>query len=894
MTQPEAHTTAARPKQPFAILTDTLGLVALAATTAVACLLFVWQLAPEAVLIPLGLYSLAVFVLMPLLAHACKWPPYNWPAAMLSAAGLLLIASLMFQSARDLQTPAYADTRHFDPIGQPLHLEVRVPKELRRGPEAATAQPLQVVFVGLTPTAPAPTATPAASASPIQTQPGTSGFSSAPPTPQPLSYTLQFDHDGSVEFANAAGTIVPPQLALTWPGDTYKAALTRLSAAADPAAITTTLTAQLLLASGEALPIGTLVVAIEPTWHTAARLFAGRLLGDISLLVGLALAITGWGLELGKRQQERLDKEREVSEAQRQAGEAQRQEEERERQRRQLAELRDTLTRDPISAMLQYHQLAQQNVQWQQTLEDEFRQIGEGIEARKTRALKESLIRRAGEAFADGNLDWGADHLLALGDLIAPSISQDTLATMLRLVKASPGTRLSEDWSVQIVDATFALFDEYNEDARELCVFLVGLILNSNILPGGQGTSAESASSIIARRSREDGSFRRGWRFLRDPRLAEHSAFPDILKDLLRNYAYEKWTTTSLVSIHTNTVVSGPDSATAETLQQILALDWSRLDPDRLATEELEGIIDLPSVYTSISAIPDHGPMLLLGETRPIRIAVARKVCAKGGAIFPITLTLQTPFVRHPQALHTHLQAICAGAGEAWLQLLRSSDGASTFLDLPLAAQLLVIRLIITVAGSPTACEVRLGIAGRGEITADKRMLRRRLREGESSRLVTDPNELISCLEIRPPGLSTTWVIIDLPGESDVRHEQAAQILALAPLLHRRQVFLQLLADTFPVTTPAAGYQIVHLEWRERQLEDMLNKLVQFAGRRVGPENYSELTGQNSHVSLPPLQQLIGDAKGSFTRLTELVRLELNGAARSNLVDRKAGEPPGA
>ena len=862
---------------PLYLIAEPWGRVAVTAGTSVVSLFCTWNFWPEWALFLLVINTLVVLVVLPWWAPHANWPSYNWSTAVFNTAALLVISSLIFQTSREAQQPAFAEQVSRTPPGQPFVLRLRAPKALRQYTETSQGQSLQVVIDGLTPTM----TTPTVGARPTP-GPQATAITNPPPTIQPVTYTLTFGHDDGVEFVNPDRTAVPSQLTFTWPTDARRTALLRLAAGVAPAVFTTTLTVQLEPTGGTAIPLDALPITIESDYAAWIRFFAARLLGDLSFLVGLALAISGWGLEVGKQQQERAQKERDEAEAAKL-----------DHRRAHLRAIGTMLTDNFPRAVLEYKQfkteqaqLNQQDPQWQEPLKHEADQLDALIEGRKTRDLKARLIREAGATFGDGNFPRGVEYLDVLDYLFFSTDSDSTLKSARSLIKPSSDTDLlslllAQDRSEKLLATAFALWNNHNEDARDLCVFLVKLMFDS--------TPAVAPAMIESKVRNADGSLDLppGWRFLRDPRLVEHRDFPDAVRNALSNYAYAQSWGMPLVSVQNGEAMSPNDEAIARALAQqhehFFPLDfiWSRLDPHCLTTEELaEQIIVLPSVYADDSS--KQSSYLLLGETRPIRLAVIHKLCNEHKKVFPVALTLPTPLVPHLEAPHAHVQAISAGVGAAWLQFLRSSAGASAFLDLPLAAQHLVGRLLVTVTGSLAACEVHLGITGQHESSLDKRMLLRRLREVAPDGRLTDPNELISALAIRPPGLQQTRVLIDLFAGGGEQPRQIDQLLALAPVLHRHNITLQIFSATLEGVTLPVGMQKRTLTWNEDQQQAMLNKLIWFAsGETI--EEYSAIFPNSVMQRLSTPEQLITAAAGSFVKLAALARADLGRIARGTV-----------
>ncbi|MEI6179181.1 MAG: hypothetical protein WCP31_00385 [Chloroflexales bacterium] len=816
-----------------------------------------------------------MLVVLPLLwaLHPDKLS-YNWSPAVFNTAALLVISSLIFQTSRDAQQPAFAEQVSRTPPGQPFVLRLRAPEALRQYAETSQGQPLQVVIDSL----PTIMTTPTVGASPTP-GPQATATTSPQPTIQPVTYTLTFSHDDGVEFVNPDRTAIPSQLMFTWPTDTRRTALLRLATGVDPAVFTTTLTVQLEPVGGTAIPLDALPIAIESNYAAWVRLFAGRLLGDLSFLVGLALAISGWGLEVGKQQEERAEKEEEEAEAANL-----------DHRRAHLRAIGTMLTDNFPRAVLEYKQFKaeqaqqQQDPQWQEPLKHEADQLAALLEVRKTRDLKARLIREAGEVFGDGNFPHGVEYLDVLNYLFSSSDADNTLRAARDLIEPSSDTDMlslllaAQDRSEKLLTTAFALWKDYNEDARELCVFFVKLMFDStpNAAPAMIESKVRNADGFL--------DLPTGWRFLRDPRLVAYRDFPDAVRNALSNYAYAQSWGMPLVSVQNGEAMSPNDEAITRVLAQqhgrFFPLDfvWSRLDPDCLTTKELaEKIIVLPSVYADDSAI--QSSYLLFGETRPIRLAVIHKLCNEYKKVFPVALTLPTPLVLHLEAPHAHLRAISAGVGEAWLQFLQSSAGASAFLDLPLAAQRLVGCLLVTITGSLAACEVQLGITDQHENLLDKHMLLRRLREVAPNGRLTDPNELISALAIRPPGLQQTLVLIDLFAEGFEQPRQIDQLLALVPVLQRHNIALQIFSATLEGVTLPVGMQRRILMWKEDQQQAMLNKLIWFAsGETI--EEYSAIFRDSVMQRLSTPEQLITAAAGSFAKLAALARADLGRIAR--------------
>lgn len=630
----------------------------------------------------------------------------------------------------------------------------------------------------------------------------TARLSQIAPTTATQPYTITISGGDALIFTDAQGRPVPPQLVLASPGVSEMVATLFLR----PAPLIDDLPSRVtLVVNTPDRPAFALdPITIEPFLETRLRFLVTRLGQDLGL--PLVLATTAVGLFINEYRQWRAAREAD--------------------RRQAIQDVRAKLDQNPADGLLDLQRIEKQLQQeeWAPELQDQLEKVRLQWQERLTHTTEEQLLRDAGDTLEQGNHERGIAILNAIDHYFEGEIAQP-LQTIRGALAAGASTTPQQ--LKQAVVAAFALWDAYDEDARDLVVHIFQWVER-------QKNGPEQLSHAF---NPDELSYGNRLRLLRDPRLRSLQSIRTITRDLAV-YAYT-WP-----SVWADDATS-PSQARRVWLDAI-GLQSNPFGADMLRADSLllrtwappEGwnAIKAPRATLIVSGVPDDLAAASLMLRHELQTTVPQQALV-------IDLALPSGAL-HPGSIgRDSLHAIAGALAERWLWLIAGSPSA--LLDLPRREQQVLAGYLALTVGSGDALLLRLHRGGLKD-DAEGRMLERALTRsveyvaqpelapvsmpGQPARAEPAIGTLLAWLGIRPPGLQHTYVVLDCTASTtDESRQQVAALTRLAPDLEANGVALKLLV--LQGTECPRQAPVVELRW---QTSDLVKTLRDRMGRASG------------------------------------------------------------
>jgi hypothetical protein len=234
---------------------------------------------------------------------------------------------------------------------------------------------------------------------------------------------------------------------------------------------------------------------------------------------------------------------------------------------------------------------------------------------------------------------------------------------------------------------------------------------------------------------------------------------------------------------------------------------------------------------------------------------------------FLVWRTLPLPNIPQEATFDDCLRAVARATADTWVRFLASNPWA--LLDLPRPDQMTLAELLLWLAVTRRDLHRRLDRAGLGE-SAQENALRQRLDASiGKKRYKGTPSleELLSWLQIRPPGLEHTYFVVDCPAHRSWSGcgDQVTHLIVAASALIDAGVSLKICHA--PLDIDLSRVDPVQLKWERHHLQHMLGRRIYLASKER-LETFGELFGPEPFENADGL--LIDHAHGSLGKMLEL------------------------
>jgi hypothetical protein len=751
--------------------------------------------------------------LQDLLAWLKTYVPWRSPLLhALVTLSFLIVLVLWMKNAKEHEERRFAKAVS-QPMNGTLMLEAQVPQTLLYRTPQEVGQPLII------------------------------SLDDAPGTGVTGVFTVTFTHDSRVQLQRQDKQPLssPIVLSATTPVRLETQVLIRPSPLIEAVSLTSPLTIEVTAENGRARGSLPIQLTLESSGEMRRRLLRDTFVADLALPLGTVVALLGWYLEERRRHQEAA----------------------RERYKEKLqawyTNLQQTNAQidqgdvNSIQSLLALRREAQQLGSQENESPGEVHQKWEAARQKllDSRRSQEMLLQKFGRFSTAYEVElivqwhgelkelWAAhpqDQGLATQPSSSPKHELQDLLTICQVFLRR--TALGQQETKAIVDAIFALWDRFNDDARDLLVEVIR-----------QLRTAEHFERLLKRALEDQECGRERRRIVRDQRLA--TVLPDSIL-ALRHMVYQWRPLQSVDTKHESAEIAAWLSAleiTTETLAKRDLFspqpdDWYEFSDDSTTTPMHPHSLLLLSRATpnNFERLLHSSPTIITSpewEDRLAAIYLMRYQLLFEQTPAPFILKLSFPFSQwqpsFPRA--SMLRMLASAVAEGWLGLKKYLPGV--FLELTQEQRQAVTELLLWHTGSPTALYRHLEQVGlaphrldMGEKDAERRLFFRKLSDVLELQAwpLASESKLQQWITQRPPDLVGTFFLMDYPTDKvDRRGEQQVLALcALAETLANQQVYLKLFlpAQRLDLSRHIAR---IRLRWQVKDLVAMLNQRLAIA-----------------------------------------------------------------
>jgi hypothetical protein len=392
----------------------------------------------------------------------------------------------------------------------------------------------------------------------------------------------------------------------------------------------------------------------------------------------------------------------------------------------------------------------------------------------------------------------------------------------------------------EVMNAALWLWDQFYEEARETII--------QCLLWADQAGHREQ----IYERFRNGKPRER--RLLRDPRLKDIA--PDLAqywynwppiepKRLVENSSIKRW-------LDRHDFEANPFGSRSIDRDLYLLKSWAFPNQWDFVTESRSSAIWTEVRYDRVAAV-----LMLRHE---LQSAVPQ-------TSFLIWRTLPLPDIIQESTLDDSLRAVTRAIADMWIRFLASNPWA--LLDLPRSEQMSLAEMLLWQTGTRQKLRQRLVQAGLGESVQENALWQRLESYTGEEQYKGTPliDELLSWLQIRPPGLDHTYFIVDCPADRSQNgcRDQINHVASVASALIDVGISMKIYHALLDIEL--SSVDSLHLTWNRDHLLHMLRQRIYLASKER-LKTFGELFGLEPFKAADDL--LVDHAHGSLGKMLEL------------------------